>query len=210
MKKIIIVILNLVIMFYFIGYKKPIYAFNEIEEENSVATITFYASDGSSERNFLLLNLGHAFFTILNETDDYLLVGDYRLEPLEQISISLWPISFQFGVWYNLESVMVNNNNKYKDRLSVSFKINKNTLSDITSYINQNPTWSFLYNCSKFTSKVYSIVTKNNLNYLIYSPSKLKSHFKNYNYQTYEFIKKNNNVGYFDGGKFISCEIKSF
>lgn len=176
-------------------------------QNKTVCRINLFSSPGNYQKNFLLMNLGHAFVTIENMDQQSIMIGNYCLAENEEISMSIWPISGHFGVWYNIESKMVNTSKKYNDRISISFELDSNMLNEINEYLKTNPKWHIGYNCSNFVLKIYNIVVKANYSSVIVTPNLLYKLFKNYPYAINKIIKDNDKIGYFVDGVFIKCEL---
>ncbi len=177
------------------------------ESEDAVCRINLFASNGSYDKRFLMMNFGHSFISVESLSDSSLKVGDYLLSPGEEITLSIWPISGYRGVWYNIESEMIAKTNKYSDRVSVSFLIDLETLDEISLFLNSCNSWSTFYNCSSFTLDIYNIVTKSNYESIFVTPDKLVNLFKKYDFENGKSINENNNIGYFKEGEFEKCDL---
>lgn len=181
---------------------------NFIAVDKPICRVNLFTSTGAYEKHFLLMNLGHAFITFENLSEKTLVVGEYSLGVDEEISVSIWPISGHFSVWYNIESEMINTSNKYGDRISISFEIDEILLNEISDFIITNPKWGLFYNCSKFVLEIYNIITKNNYVTTLTTPKVLSNIFTQYKFTSQKLIKENSNIGYFKEGEYIRCELK--
>ncbi len=206
MKKIFCFLLILVILFSFTGCKNE--EKTEFKNpENPICRVNLFASNGSYDKRFLIMNFGHSFISIENLSENNINVGDYILKKDEEITLSVWPVSNHSGVWYNIESGMIAATDKYSDRISVSFLIDYNTLEEINFLLKEAPTWNVFYNCSDFTLDIYNIITKSSYEPVFVTPNKLVKLFKEYDFDTYRTIAENDNIGYFKNGEFIRCEL---
>lgn len=181
---------------------------SSLSSTETVVEVGFHTSDGSSDRKFLLLNLGHAFLSFKNLTDQDLMIGEYVLSPDEEITVGLWSILGKYGVWYNVESYLYNNLDRYQDLVSTSIKIDQSTLNDVNEYINSDPIWYIVYNCSSFVTEVLNIVTGSDLHTIMMSPSELKETFNTLGSIEKVELYNNSNIGYFKNGEFIICIVE--
>lgn len=207
MKKIITIIITLISLLFISSCRNKIENKN-VKSENPLCRVNLFTSIGEYEKNFLLMNLGHAFVTFENLTNCPLQIGNYNLEVDEEISISIWPISGHFSIWYNLESKMINISNKYSDRISISFEIDQIILDKINQFLNTNPKWGILSNCSKFVLCIYNIILEDDYTSLFITPKTLYEIFKHYDFMKQKIIKENSNIGYFDEGRYVKCELE--
>ncbi len=173
-----------------------------------VCRINLFASNGSYDKKFLLLNLGHAFISVENITDEEIMVGEYALAENEEITLSLWPVTGHMGVWYNIESNMINTTDKYSDRVSVSFDIGRGTLEKINSFLSEASAWSIFYNCSSFTLDIYNIITGSDYSPPVVTPATLIKIFEGHECEVGRQIALNDNVGYYVKGEFTKCALK--
>lgn len=182
-----------------------IYSLNATE---AIVEVGFHTSDGSADRKFLLLNLGHAFLSFRNLSDDDIVVGEYVLSPNEEITVGLWSILGKYGVWYNVESYLYNNLDRYQDLVSTTVEIDLSTLNKVNEYINSNPVWCIVYNCSSFVTEVLNIVTNSDLHTILMSPSELKETFNTLGLTEDIVLENNVNIGYFKNGEFVICTVE--
>ena len=172
-------------------------------EASDTALLTLYTFDGSSESTMGLFNLGHAFVSIENISEDTIKIGKNTLEPHEAITIGTWSIKAHFGVWYNVESNYIKNHNKYDGRISVTCGINSNDIATISKFIDNNDYWSPLHNCSQFALNLWNSVASTDeklVTPVIYSPGKIAKSLKNFEvYETNRQIETGDKMYYFDG-----------
>ena len=107
------------------------YIFN-LEKENSIGTLTLYAFNGDSERVPGTINLGHAFISVENTSEETIKVGAMTLEANEQTSVGGWGQTAHFGIWYNIESTYMTIG-RYKGILSLTTQITKDDLNNLNS-----------------------------------------------------------------------------
>ncbi len=183
--------------------KKQIY-----NKENYIATMDFFTSDGSYNKKFLLMNLGHSFLRIINETPSDLLVGEYTLAPYEEITIGLWSITTKFGVWYNLDSFFTFDDSRYSDRVALRTTLTKEDIEKINEFLKNDPKWTPTYNCSQLCMDIWNITNiDDNFSLSLATPGKIKKIFEGYVTLSDITILRNDNIGYFKDGKFILCEL---
>lgn len=172
-------------------------------ETDDTALLTLYTFDGSSESTMGLFNLGHAFVSIENISENTITIGKNSLEPHQAITIGTWSIKAHFGVWYNVESNYIKNHNKYDGRLSVTCGIDSNDIVTISKFIDNNDYWSPLHNCSQFALNLWNSVANTDeelVTPVIYSPSKIAKSLKTFDvYQTNRPIETGDKMYYFDG-----------
>lgn len=205
-KRIVFILTITFLIFFTLSCKKKTNKYISYTND-SICRINLFTSSGSYDKRFLMLNFGHSFISIENLSNKQILIGEYLLDIDEEITISIWPITSYKGVWYNLESSLINNTNKYSDRISVSFDVNEGTLDEINLFLKESKSWSIFYNCSGFTLDIYNIITKNTYKPLFVSPTALLQIFKQYDYTTCKKVKDNINIGYFKEGDFEKCDL---
>lgn len=178
-------------------------------DSGDVAKLTIYTFDGKNESNFGLMNLGHAFLSIENLTDDNIKVHSRELTGRESITIGTWSIRDHFGVWYNVESNYISEYNKYDGRVSVTIGISEDDLIVISEYIAKSDNWNPLNNCTVFAiglwNKVASESEKIDVSGALYTPSELRSEIEKFD--TFEInrpIETDKEFGYFVGDEFVS------
>lgn len=136
------------------------YDFN-LEKENSIGTLTLYAFNGDSERVPGTINLGHAFISVENTSDNQIKVGAMTLESNEQTSVGGWGQTAHFGIWYNIESTYMALG-RYKGILSLTTQITEDDLTNLNSYIKEHDQWSMFKNCSFMALDMFNIVANEN------------------------------------------------
>ncbi len=175
--------------------------------EDAVCRINLFASSGSYDKTPLIPNLGHSFISVENISGGDIAVGEYILCQGEEITLGVWPISGNFGLWYNLESGLINSSDKYSDRVSVSFLLDRDRLTAVNRLLADEPRWTPLYNCSDFTLDVYNIITGNEYAPPIVTPAALEKIIMRYDYEICREIAENDNIGYYFEGNFEKCEL---
>lgn len=187
------------------GDTEPQNRTTNMSQEDTVE-MTIYAYDGKSESFFGLFNMGHSFLGFKNLGTEQIIVGEYVLAPLEEITISTWCIQDYFGVWYNIENNYIEYFNKYDGRYSVTTHINVDKLEKINSYIQDNNTWLPTKNCTNFSVGVWNIATtklEQLRTHTIYTPTKLVKSIKSFTNAEYNKVPTvNENLGYFKNSQF--------
>ena len=135
MRKILIVLLMLVFCSMFVSACADDRKYSASIDENDVAKLTLFAYDGKSESVFGLANLGHAFLSIENLSNEEISIGQKKLASEEMLTLGTWAIRDHFGVWYNVESNYIKEHNKYDGRVSVTIGINEEDLKKISDSV---------------------------------------------------------------------------
>ena len=177
-------------------------------KEGDIALLSIFAFDGKSESKWGLMNLGHAFLSIENVSDDKLDILDYSLDSGKTICVGTWAIKDHFGVWYNVESNYFDTYNKYDGRVSVTISLSTEELDKLCSFISKNDRWNPLNNCSKFAMHAWNIVATESerlIKPIIYTPSNIVSQLKMFdNYEINRPMITDKKFGYFSSSQFVS------
>lgn len=168
--------------------------------------LTIFAYDGGKESSFGLINFGHSFLGFKNLGTEPVIVGDYELNPNEEMTISTWCMSAHFGVWYNVEGAYIKLYGKYKGRLSITTHINIDKLDKINSYIDNNDSWRPTKNCTNFCTGLWNIAVSKDeklKTYTVFTPKKLLDSIICFSdYKQNKYVPENTNIGYFKNGVF--------
>ncbi len=123
--------------------------------------------------------LGHSWVYIENLTDEPLIVGLYELPGGEGVSIGTgkYHRGNGAGIYYNVESYLINNLDSAKGRYSLSIEINAEQLKKVSDTINANNRWKVHFNCSNFAEKVFNSAGERKV-YSLGTPSFLKTYIK--------------------------------
>lgn len=172
-------------------------------DSSDVALLSLFTFDGNSESHFGLFNLGHAFLSLENISENNLSIGKNTLAPRKTISIGTWSIKAHFGVWYNVESNYIKDFDKYNGRVSITCGVSLEDIQKINNFINSHDYWSPLNNCSNFALNLWNtIATKEETleKPLIYSPAKLARALKAFeSFEVNRPIETEDKFHYFDG-----------
>lgn len=164
--------------------------------------MTIYAYDGAGEKNFGLMNFGHSFLSFENLTSQSIKIGKYDLPSGDVVTLSTYPISDHFGIWYNTESNYIKYYDKYNGRVSVTVGLKMECLETLTKYMKENDKWIPTKNCTNFSVGLWNALCSEEEKVstpLIYTPSKLAKDIKTFtSYETNKEIAINGNVGYID------------
>ena len=129
-------------------------------------------------------------------------MGNKEVLANETITIGVWPIKEHFGVWYNLDSVYIEEYNKYPERVSVSIGIDYNDINKISQIINDNNKWNLFFNCAKFAFKVWNSVAEESekiANKAFISPSYLVKEINKFDEYVFAQEIKTSNIICFHG-----------
>lgn len=90
-----------------------------------VGELKIYASNDSGSS--WAVNLGHAFLTFTNYSNNDLILGTYTVKPGEEATfgtfLSLMAYNKHNGLWYNLEAYEYHENNKFSDSVCLYITI---------------------------------------------------------------------------------------
>jgi hypothetical protein len=103
----------------------------------------------------------HAWITIRNVGNTTINVGKLSgVAPGKTISVGTWGDTSRTkehnGIWYNLESWLINKENDLNARISVGYALKASELNRLNNYIINNDRWSKPYNCSSFASGAWN------------------------------------------------------
>jgi len=180
--------------------------------ESDIAKLTIFSYDGKTEGRLGLMNLGHAFLSIENISNEEFSIANKVVSPSDTISFGTWSILKHFGVWYNVESNYIIEHNKYDGRVSITIGINEENLKTITNYILNNDTWNPLKNCSHFAITLWNLVAEQSEiidKPIIYTPTHLTKIIEKFDtYETNKPIPTDSKVGYFTCSDDTSFEME--
>ena len=176
--------------------------------EGDIALLSIFAFDGKDETKWGLMNLGHAFLSIENISDNKLEILSFDLEKDKTMCIGTWAIKDHFGVWYNVESNYFASYNKYDGRVSVTISLNEEELNKLCSFISTKDRWNPINNCSKFALNAWNSVASEEeslIKPLIYTPSNIANQLKKFDsFEVNRPIVTDKEFGYFDKDKYVS------
>ena len=208
---VMLLVLSLILSVSLYGCSKSDREYSTNIDSTDTAILTIFTYDGSGEKKPMLMNLGHAFFSLENISDDEIMVGKKSVAPHSTITIGTWSVAEHFGVWYNLESNYIKFNGKYTGRKSISIGINSEDIDTISECISSMDNWGPLHNCSYFALTTWNKVATDNEKIdtpLIYTPThiaKVLAHFDTC--VTDKPIETDTVFGYFNGDTYV---LKSF
>ena len=177
---------------------------------DGVAKLSIVSFDGASESVLGLMNLGHAFVVIENNSSEDMIVGKYNLKSGRAVTIGTWSIAEHFGIWYNVENNYIEYCNKYDGRVSLSKEISIDDLNKINTFISTNDRWGVLKNCGYFATNLWNTVAKDGeiLN-VGYTPKSICSVITNTpNFEKNIVIPVSDEMGYFDSENYISFKLE--
>ncbi len=180
-------------------------AFADEARASTVGTLTIFSSNdgGNSSWN----TSGHAFISFKNTSSSSIKFGGLNVGAGHEITIGTWGNkSNHVGIWYNLESYFVNNQNAYSNRVSLSMDVTQANINTINNLISKNDTWTALNNCSSFAVKIWNAVSSKTLSSGIpNTPTSLMSSIKSKSgYETGRAIGSTTPIGYVSNGSFVS------
>lgn len=132
-----------------------------------VLTIFSYKGEGTSSWGSTIS--GHAFIAFKNVSSSSITIGGLNVGSGHEITLGTWGSqpagytispnqSWHKGIWYNLESYLINKHNDMRPRVSLSMNVTMDDVAEINKIIKNNDTWALLNNCSTFATKVWNSV----------------------------------------------------
>lgn len=181
-------------------------------DDGDIAKLTLFSFNGDGEGRIGLMNLGHAFLSIENISDEPIELLHKNISVGETISIGTWSILEHFGIWYNVESNYIVEHNKYDGRVSITIGIDNEDISTLSNYMSNNDKWNPIYNCSKFALTLWNTVAENSEKInkpIIYTPTYIAKEIKKFDsYETNRAIPTEETIGYFNNSTYISFQIE--
>lgn len=181
-------------------------------EDGDIAKLSLFTFNGDGEGKLGLMNLGHAFLSIENISDETITLLDKDIDAGETIAIGTWSILEHFGVWYNVESNYIVQHNKYDGRLSITIGIDDEDISTLCEFISTHDRWNPLFNCSNFALNLWNTVAENSEKIdkpLIYTPSYIAEEMKKFEgFEKNKAIPTEDTMGYFKGSTYVSFQIE--
>lgn len=180
-----------------------------IIDNMSESQIMGIQQDGSYTPQGGVLDFGHTYIVIVNNSNTDLQVGSYTMSASSTLSIGLWwGLNREHGgIWYNSEQQQMANSNGSHDYVALKQYIDLSDISIISAYL-LDPTNDdydlFSYNCTHFAKNIWNSVAVQKVNNQNGWPSKVAESILSYPLNT-TVIPYNNfgNVGYYNNGTFI-------
>ena len=194
MKKFLSVIISVVMIFML---SVPAYATDIEPMATTVGTVTVFASNDGGDSSWN--TSGHAFIAFK------IRVGGLNVGSGHEITLGTWGNkNGHVGIWYNLESYLVNNGGAYGNRVSLSMNVTQSNIDTINSIISSNDAWSL-------TNKVWNSISSQTLSAGIpNTPTSLMSSIKSKSgYQTGRSIGNTTPIGYVENGSFVSVAVSA-
>lgn len=180
--------------------------------DGDVAKLSLFIFDGDGEGKLGLMNLGHAFLSIENISDEPIHILTKNINAGETISFGTWSILQHFGVWYNVESNYIVQHDKYNGRLSITIGVNSEDIEILSKFISTHDRWNPICNCSNFALNLWNTVAESSEKIdkpLIYTPSYIAGEVKKFDgYEINKVIPTEDTLGYFDGSTYVSFQIE--
>ena len=144
--------------------------------KEKIAELTIF-SDGSKG----VFNSGsHAFISIKNISSSNMKIGLITVNPNMEITIGTWANRRPHkGIWYNLEAYFIARDDVYDKRVSLTITIDHDEIDKINNFLNNYNTWTTMNNCSKFSTKIWNLVSNDKLSAgFLATPKKLSDSIK--------------------------------
>lgn len=152
---------------------------------------------------------GHAWISFKNDSYPTVRFGGLNVAPYTEVTIGTFGNleAYHVGIWYNLESYLVNELGQMSGRVSLSIDITRDELDTINALIDANDDWGILNNCSSFATKIWNSVADDKVSASYpNTPTSLVSAIKSFDYyQTNRSIINNSTIGYAEGYAYHSC-----
>lgn len=207
MKKFLSVIISVVMIFML---SVPAYATDIEPMATTVGTVTVFASNDGGDSSWN--TSGHAFIAFKNTSSSSIRVGGLNVGSGHEITLGTWGNkNGHVGIWYNLESYLVNNGGAYGNRVSLSMNVTQSNINTINDIISNNDAWSLTNNCSSFAVKVWNSISSQTLSAGIpNTPTSLMSSIKSKSgYQTGRSIGNTTPIGYVENGSFVPVAVSA-
>lgn len=134
--------------------------------EPAVAVLTIFSDPtytniqaAYSSISFPGYNIGvHSFVTVRNVSNNNIAVGWFGVAPGKTMSLGTWGNKSEHpGLWYNLETVIINRDGGYSGRVSASYIMTATELSRFNNYVlNHDSHSDVTNNCSTFASGAWN------------------------------------------------------
>ncbi|MBQ6706874.1 MAG: hypothetical protein IJN07_05155 [Clostridia bacterium] len=176
-----------------------------------IGTLSIFAANDGSTSSWSIS--GHAFLTFKNTSCSPITVGGLTVWVDNEITIGTWGNKEPHdGIWYNLESYIINTYGSYENRVSLSIDITQNDVDLINAVIANNDTWSETNNCSSFATKVWNEVSSIALSAgTPNTPTSLMLSIKSKaGYETARSVQNNTNIGYMSNGEFVAATVNTW
>ncbi len=187
-----------------------------------VGTLTIFScSDGTGSS---ALTEDHAFISFKNTSSQQIKIGGLYVNPGHEITVGAWGTmpaghtigsneTWKNGIVYNVESRLVNYDNDFSNRVSLSTGVTIYDVNNIRNVISNWGSYNYLNNnCATFAVKVWNSVATSSLQLSAGSPNQpvtLYNNIKNKSgYQTNRSIMNMTPVGYVNSaGNFVSITL---
>ncbi len=164
--------------------------------EITLKAFSYYKSNDGS---------GYSWIAIINDSNDGYNIGPYYMEAGETVTVGLWGNLDHAGVWYNIESHVIDSLGFFDGRVSVSKSITREQMGTVNSYVSSHDYWNISYNCSVFVKDIWNLVSDDKLNcgWMVNLPAWLCDSIKGKSeYETNETIATNDKIGYAENNTF--------
>ena len=175
--------------------------------EDDIAYFSLFTYSGEGETSYGLINLGHAFVSIENISDETISIYNYELQPGETVAIGTWSLSKHFGIWFNIESNYITCRNKYDGRYSITTGINKDDLTKVNDFMSIHDRWGILRNCSYFALSFWNEIAEESEQIKerpIFTPAYIEEEISKFdNHEINRPINTSETCYYYDNDKFL-------
>lgn len=179
--------------------------FEYMPKEDEVGILTLWASKKTVKRDLFVIDTGHVFLSFQNKNNDHIKLGNYTLESKEIITFSLWLTKPNKSVWYNVESLLINEYSRYDDRIGISVSLNTEDVNRLGEYLlKQDDGWSIGNNNMSFCLGIWNKFVDSKYHLETFLPQQLYNIIEKYSHLTKDDLTiSNSQIGYFENEKFI-------
>lgn len=137
-------------------------------------------------------------------------IGKWRDPPAGH---TFQPSAWHKGIWYNMESFLINTEDDMSDRVSLTMSVTVMDVNRINNIISKNDSWSWTKNCAAFAESVWDSVAPDSLMVMAGTPSTpatLSNYIKGYGdrSKTKRPVQLTSPIGYLDSnGNFVRVTV---
>lgn len=175
--------------------------------DTDIARLSLFTYSGEGETSYGLLNLGHAWISIENISNEDIVIYNYTIPAGETVAIGTWSLSKHFGIWFNIESNYIVSTNKYDGRYSITTGIGIEDIEKINNFMINHDKWGILRNCSYFALSFWNEIAEES-EYIaekpIFTPKYIQEEIAKFeNFEINRPINTNDTCYYYDGENFL-------
>lgn len=170
-----------------------------------VGILTIFAVPMASSVPFF--DTGHAWISFKCTTWPAVEIGGLSVSVNCEVTLGTFGnISQHVGMWYNVESYIVNHSYYYLGRVSLSMQVTRSQVAVLNNIIDQYDYWSSTINCASFAEAAWNAVSADDVDAgLIDNPGDLSESIMSYeHYEEMRPVVYNSTIGYVVGARWYS------